>query len=213
MSFLKTAISNSLLNHKSPRLWGWLLYGWYHGSLAGVTFPWFFMFRELLCCCLCIYCSNYLFQSLLSDFRREIPSTPLLLILMLFWDLLWINLHICFLLVRILNFICLLMILQLTRLCGDSLLFFLPRAILNTQVCALSLICRPALIQAGFLQVLTSHLPNLALAAIMSTHRELATGWESMWLRHKLCWTSLWDVWRIQRWGGEVHVQASWWNP
>ena len=41
---------------------------------GSVMFPWFFLFLEVLFCCICIWRSSHFLQSPLTVFRREIPS-------------------------------------------------------------------------------------------------------------------------------------------
>ena len=74
LSFLKTSILNSLLGKSQISI----SLGSANGKLlcffGGVMFPCFSMFLEVLHCCLQIWRSNQLLQSLLTGFGREIPS-------------------------------------------------------------------------------------------------------------------------------------------
>ena len=128
------------------------------------------MFLEVLCCCLCIWGSSHFPQSLLTDFRRQIPFTSpagILRLLRRSVDTpaprsllpLWQNS----------KHVCLLSILQHIRPGADSLLCF-PKARLELKSVV------PPCLQtwAGFLHVLTSYLPKLALT-VRGAPREPAT--------------------------------------
>lgn len=85
------------------------------------------------------------------------------------------------------------MILQYTRQIVDNIFVFLMVALeLKFMVSAL------LQIQAGFLHTFTSHLPKLALANTMgNAHRESATEWEYVWVRHNEHWGCPWVSWEI----------------
>lgn len=90
-----------------------------------------------------------------------------------------------------------LLILQYTRQIVDNIFVFLMVALeLKFMVSAL------LQIQAGFLHTFTSHLPKLALANTMgNAHRESATEWEYVWVRHTEHWGCPWVSWEIHVWG------------
>lgn len=114
--------------------WG-LVTGRLLWALCGFTFPWLFIFLEVLHCCFHVYSSSHLFQSLLTDFGREIlPSNPagdsealldLLWICLLHvsWFLLWGNswAHIPF------------SVLQYSRLGAARLSFAFPKMEVNIK--------------------------------------------------------------------------------
>lgn len=81
---------------------------------------------------------------------------------------------------KILEYLCLLLILQHTRPGADSLPFAFPRADFRSNLLSL-----PGWkIWTSFLHVLTNHLLKLSFAAIERAHRELVTWWEVVCVRH-----------------------------
>lgn len=95
--------SLSYLNPTSLNQLGWILYQvnlWICMSLGattrrlscsfcGVVFPWFCMFLKVLHCCLGSWSRSHLFQCLLTNSRREIPSISPAKYLEAFPYLLW----------------------------------------------------------------------------------------------------------------------------
>ena len=75
LSFLKTTILNSLLGKSQISIFGGgQLLENYCVPLVVSLFPWFFMFLEGLCCCLHIWRSSHILQSLPTGFRWQILS-------------------------------------------------------------------------------------------------------------------------------------------
>ena len=81
----------SWVSYTSPHLCGPLLENYCDPSMLSF-FLWFFMFFEDLYCYLLICSSSYLLQSLLTDFKGEIPSITPARDSETFWHFLWIHL-------------------------------------------------------------------------------------------------------------------------
>ena len=137
-------------------------------SFGGVIVPWFFMFLEVLWCCLHIWSSSYLLQSLLIDFGREIPSvSPARHSEVSGYAYSTFLVASCG---RILKLICLLSILQCTRPEADRLPFAFPRIELK-----LEFVVSPWPADLGHLSTHAHYcLPELALTAIRSAFREIS---------------------------------------
>lgn len=153
------------------------------------------VFFEVLHCFLHIWSTSYLLQSLLS-LERDTFCYPC-------WDseaILNFCGYTCFMLLahscgRILKFICLLWNQQWTRL-RVFILFCFPKDGIKAWVCG---VFWPA-DSAGFLFLLTSCFTKLTHSAADSIPRELAVGWECVWLRHMEHCGYLWAIWGICRW-------------
>lgn len=73
LSFLKTALLNSSLGNLRSSFLLYALLENYYASLVVPYFLDFFMFHEVVSCCLCIKKGSHHLQSLLTGFQREIP--------------------------------------------------------------------------------------------------------------------------------------------
>lgn len=132
----------------------------------------FFVFCDVLHCCLCIWSSSHLLKSLLTTFGRKIPSVNFSRESVPVLDLLWAHLFhllapICG---RIIQLVCLFWILEYTSLRSESLYLFF-RVGAKAQVCNLSLVRR-----FRSLYLCAHWLPALAASNTRSVQRELATG-------------------------------------
>lgn len=139
------------------------------------------MFPEGLHCCLCIWTCHHLLWSSQIDFRRKLTSTSPARDAEVFSD--HLPGYSCSPLIspscgRLLNFVCLLSVLQYTSL------FFALRVELK-----LSFVVSPwSGSSSGFYVSSTSHLPRLAHTTIVSMPKDLATAWGSVWARHPEHW-------------------------
>ena len=111
-------------------------------------FLWFFVFLDVLCCCLPIWNSIHLLQLLLTAFQREIFSISCIRDLRFsqtFYGIVHLIHASCSVALscgRILKLVCLLSVLQCNRTSADSLPLFFPKCGTKVQVCCLSLACR-----------------------------------------------------------------------
>lgn len=132
--------------------------------------PWFSMSFNVLCCCLHIWRSSYLFPYLLIGFRKEVLSTVLLGILSFSSDFFYR--YICSTLWgKVFKIVCLLLILKRKdRVLISFCLLFLR------QCCVLKFVYFFPILQIwdSFLYMLNTHLQRLALTVLGNVHKKLA---------------------------------------
>lgn len=184
-SILKTAILNYLLSKSQLFLWGCLLEN-YCVFWVVSKFPWFFMFAEILHCCLCIWRLCNLLQSFLTSFEREMPSLSALPTILRLSQ----TLSICkpaphFLHSPIKEFLGLYTFSRSrkAKLSADCLPSAFPKAVLSAQVCGFSQACSLGLV--FWSRLLAS--ARLHSHCVRGMHREPVTGWGVVWMRHAGC--------------------------
>ena len=170
-----------------------MIFCWCHVSLI-LHVPW--SLALLSSCC----GSSHLLQLLLTDFRGEIPISRARETEAFFLRLSMDTPPPGFLLpffFRIIRLLCLLWILQHTRLRANGLSFVFPKMALR-----LKFVVSPWPTDLGQLSVCAPYIS----VCVGSIHREPVTGWANVWVRHAECWGPLsqsggdcrWDI--LSRW-------------
>ena len=156
-------------------------------------FPWFLIFFEILCYFLHIHSRSPLLQSLQTSKEKYFPPALLgiLILLQTFCG------YVCSMLFAsnyggILKLVRHFLMLQCTRSGTESLLFPCPMVEVQLKCGIVPL----PWILADILQVLNSHLQNLAIITVRSTYRVPVIRQE-VWVRCTECLVFSWAIWRI----------------